>query len=258
MSTVAFITFVHPPRYVKRLHNPGVLRTMVESHDYPFDDIVVIHQRCKAEDYPVFDLECRTVDLPSNEFNDLLQRNGVNPHNPRAEELSHGPSGAHYYKHHLVNHLRGSEVTTSDYIVFADCDTFIKNQPPDRSWVEEGIYLLNAYPHILIVGPGDGGEAGGMGEGGKLPNGARLTRNVSQQLFICRGEQFRNEIDFDVPWDGDYWAPGGPFREWYVMMEGRLGMYMRKVDAWRAILPDRWRYWHFSQWDPPKCYEEIK
>lgn len=247
--SVDFITFCHPPKYAEKLHRPGVLRGMIESHEHEFDSVVVVHQRCKAEDYQPFDLVCKTVDLPASEFDDLLMRREVNPDNQHADKLSHGLGGAHYWKYHLVNHLRGLEVSSSDFIVFADCDTFIKSQPPDRTWIEEGVYLLNAYPHILIVGPGDGGETGaGMGEGGWLPNRVRLTQNVSQQLFICRGSQFRNEVDFDVEWDGNFNAPGGPFPEYYNMAEGRLWRYMRKMGLWRAVLPDRYRYWHDTNW----------
>jgi len=247
--TVDFITFCHPPRYAEKLHRPGVLRGMIESHQYPFDDMVVIHHKCRVADYPPFDYPCRSVDLPREEFAPLLLRFGVNPDQPRAEELSHGEGAAHWWQAHLVNQLRGAEVTYSDYIVFADCDTYIKEQPSDRTWIEEGISLLEEHPEILIVGPGDGGQQGGLREGGTFPNGTRLTRNVSQQLFICRGDQFRHEIDFDVSWDGKFDAPGGPMQEYYAgMLEGKLWLYMRKVDMWRAVLPDKWRYWHDSYW----------
>ena len=250
MTTIAFCTFVHPPRYVEKLHRPGILRAMVESHRYPFDDVVVIHNQCRYVDYAPFDFPCRPVDLPREEFEPLMARFGVRPNDPQCEEITHGEGAAHWYKVHVVNHLRGAEVTHADYIVFADCDTFIKSQPENEpTWIEVGISILEQYPQVLIVGPGDGGEAGGgMGEGGKLPNGARLTQNVSQQLFICRGDQFRHEINFDVEWDGVRNAPGGPFQEYYCLMEGRLWRFMRETNTWRAILPDRWRYWHDSYW----------
>ena len=155
--SVSLITFCHPPRYARRLHELGVLRSIVESHQYPFDDVVVIHQRCKAEDYSPIDYPCRTVDLPEEEFTPLLVRFGVNPDNPRGDELTHGPGASHYWRHHVVNHLKGLEVTNSDYVVFADCDTYMKSQPPDQSWIIEGIIMLEHYPQVLIVSPGDGG-----------------------------------------------------------------------------------------------------
>jgi hypothetical protein len=246
--TTCLITFCHPPRYAARLHEPGVLREMVESHSYPFDDVLVVHQRCRAADYPPFDFPCRTVDLPEERFDGLFLRFNVSPSNPRADDLSHGPGGAHFWRWHLGNHLSGLENTKADYIVFADCDTKMVSQPPGRSWVEEAIYLLGVYPHLLIVGPGDGGESGGScAEGGWIGR-TRLTRNVSQQMFCCRGDEFRRKVNFDVPWDGRFDAPGGPMQEFYVMLEGRLSLYMRTTDQWRAILPDRWRYYHNSYW----------
>lgn len=249
MSTVAFITFCHPPKYVEKLHRPGVLRAMVASHKHLFDDVVVIHNQCRVQDYQPFDAPCRSFDLPREEFDDLLRRFGVNPMDAHCEEITHGEGAAHWWKVHVVNHLRGAEVIQADYIVFADCDTHMKAQPDHEvDWITHGISILEENPQILIVSPGDGGEAGGMGEGGRMDNGARLTQNVSQQLFLCRGEQFRYEINFDVPWDQERNAPGGPFQEFYCLLEGRLWRYMRETGTWRAILPDRWRYWHDSYW----------
>jgi hypothetical protein len=167
----------------------------------------------------------------------------VDPHDAYADEISHGEGAAHWWKVHVVNHLKGAEVTDTEYVVFADCDTWIKDTDPARSWVEEAISILDRHPQVLIVGPSDGGT---MAEA-RIPE-ARLTRNVSQQLFCCRGDQFRNEIDFDAPWDGRFTAPGGPMQEYYVMLEGRLWRHMERTGTWRAILPDRWRYWHDSFW----------
>src|SRR5512139_510077 len=99
--TTAFITFCHPPRYAKRLHEPGVLRQMVESHRHAFDDVVVVHNQCRAADYPAFDLPCRTVDLPRERFDGLLLRFNVEPINARAEELTHGEGAAHWWKVHV-------------------------------------------------------------------------------------------------------------------------------------------------------------
>lgn len=245
--SVAFITFAHPPRYVKRLHEPGVLRSMVESHQWAFDDVVVIHNQCKAEDYPPLDYPCRTVDLPRAEFEPLLRRWHVNPDNPDAERLTHGEGAAHWWVVHNVNHLRGLEVTDTEFVVFADCDTKIIRQP--SSWIALGISILRNKPEVLIVSPGDGGQEGGPAEGGKWPDGTRLTRNVSQQLFLCRAEEFKTKVDFDVPWNKEFDAPWGPFAEYYFLAEGRLGRYMtERSGQWRAVLPNAWRYWHNSYW----------
>lgn len=219
---------------------------MVASHQYPFDDVVAVHQKCRAQDYTLFDRACRTVDLPREKFDPLLLRFGVDPTNARAEKLTHGEGAAHWHKAHTVNHLCGLENTDADYIVFSDCDCRIRRQP--SSWVVEGIRILQNKPEVLIVSPGDGAQNGGPGEGGQWPDGTRLTRNVSQQLFLCRGDEFRRTVDFDVPWNGKFDAPGGPLQEWYFMLEGRMGRYMGTSGQWRAILPDAWRYWHNSYW----------
>jgi len=249
MTTTALITFCHPPRYAEKLHRPGVLRAMVGSHHWLFDDVVVIHNQCKAADYQPFDVPVRTVDLPREEFDPLMERWGVDPHNETFHELTHGEGAAHWYVVHVVNHLRGLEATDTDYIVFADCDTHMKRQPEGQPWIHVGIAILQNKPEVLIVSPGDGGQVGGSSaEGGQWSDGTRLTRNVSQQLFLCRAKEFKSQVNLDVPWNGEFDAPGGPLQEWYAMLEGRMGRYMETSGQWRAILPDAWRYWHDSYW----------
>ena len=247
MATVALVTFVHPPRYVEKLHQPGVLREMVKSHGWPFDEVVVIHNACRAADYRHINYPARMVDLPRDEFWPLMQRWNVDPDNETFHELTHGEGAAHWFVVHTVNHLKGLEETDTEFIVFADCDTRMVSQP--SSWIGVGISILRNRPDVLIVSPGDGAQNGGPGEGGQWSDGTRLTRNVSQQLFLCRAEQFKHEVDFDVPWDGKFDAPGGPMQEFYGgMMEGRLWRFMRETGTWRAVLPDRFRYWHNSYW----------
>jgi hypothetical protein len=99
---------------------------------------------------------------------------------------------------------------------------------------------------VLIVGPSDGGSmAEAFLDGGR----ARLTQNVSQQLFIAERERLR-KIDFNVPWHWEKIAPGGPFQEYYFLMEGRIWRFLDREGLWRAVLPDRWRYWHHNPWEP--------
>jgi len=248
--TTAFVTFCHPPRYASKLHQPGVLRAMVRSHQWLFDDVVVIHNQCKAGDYQPFDVPVRTIDLPREEFDPLLERWKVDPVNEHCEEITHGEGAPHWWKVHVVNHLRGLEAVDTDYIVFADCDTHMRRQPEAGPvWIQVGIAILQNRPDVLIVSPGDGGQAGGSSaEGGQWSDGTRLTRNVSQQLFLCRAEEFKSKVDFDAPWDQVRNAPGGPFQEFYCLLEGRLWRHMETTGQWRAILPDHWRYWHDSYW----------
>ena len=247
--SVTFCTFCHPPKYVSKLHRPGVLEAIVASHQWSFDEVIVIHNQCKAGDYRGFDLPCKTVDLPREEFDPLLERWDVDPDDAHCDEITHGEGAAHWWKVHVVNHLKGLEVANSDYIVFADCDTHMRRQPPGQPWIQVGIAILQNRPDVLIVSPGDGGQAGGsMAEGGQWSDGTRLTRNVSQQLFLCRAEEFKNTVNFDVEWDHQRNAPGGPFQEFYCLLEGRLWRHMRETGTWRAILPDAFRYWHNSYW----------
>jgi hypothetical protein len=145
-----------------------------------------------------------------------------------------------------LNHLIVLNEATSDYIVFSDCDCLIKHSDPERSWVEEAIDILAHHPEVYIVGPGDGGH---MHEA-KLEDGrARLTQNVSQQLFVTERERFA-QTEFDIPWNWEHLAPGAPMQEYYWMLEGRIWRHLDKHNLWRAILPDKWRYWHYSIWEP--------
>jgi len=140
MTTVSLVTFCHPPRYSRRLHDPGVLRSMVESHGWQFDDVLVVHNQCRAADYPAFDFPCRTVDLPRSEFDSLLMRFDVDPVNGLCDEVTHGEGAPHWWVVHIVNHLCGLENTNTEFVVFADCDTRIVSQP--SSWVGAGISIL--------------------------------------------------------------------------------------------------------------------
>lgn len=239
---VDFITFVHWRDY-KRLAVRGELKRRVASHGYPFSQVIVIRQRLRdvpeAEKihYPDADMEVETEDYPN-----ILADFGIPEEDAIADEKTHGPDAPHYWKWHCINHLIGLQVSTADYIVFSDSDCRIQSQPISRSWVHEAIDLLRKYNEILIVSPSDGG---GMAER-RLPRGVRLTQNVSQQIFLCHRETLRH-IDFNIPWNWEFIAPGGPFQEYYYMLEGRMWRYMHYNGKYRALLPKAWRYWH-DQW----------
>lgn len=234
--SVAFITFCHP-KLLARLHAPGVLESIIASHSYDFDEILLIHQRCRGLEYNPVPSYVRIVE--SENYPTILSDFGVPEEDARADEISHGPTAAHYWKWHLINHLIGLKEAKTDYIVFSDCDcNIIKNDSP--GWINKGISLLND-KGVFIVSPSDGGS-----EWQSRIGDVRLTRNVSQQLFLCNRTDF-GSINFDLPWDGEYTAPGGPFQEYYVMAEGRIWRYLEVSKRWRAILPDNWRYWH-HQW----------
>lgn len=235
MITVSFITFCHPP-HLPLLHEAGELERMLTSHKHQFSEVIVVHQRCQGHVYRPFDTSGVRI-VESENYPDIFAEYGIGD-DPLADELTHGPGGKHFWRHHTINHFIGLKEAASDFIVFSDCDCYIKHSPDDRSWVAEGIDILQNHREVLIVSPGDGGD---MHEA-MIPQ-ARLTRNVSQQLFLCERERFRG-VDFNLPWDGEFDCVGGPFAEFYVMMEGRIWRWMREHGLWRAILPDRWRYWH--------------
>jgi len=244
--SVAFCTHCHEP-HLHKLHAPGVLEEMVGSHRYPFDEIIVVHQRCRGVQYRPFDYLDLGV-LPrvveSESHPDILTDFDISE-DPKADDLTHGPTALHYWKWHVINHLIHLRVAESEYIVFSDCDCIIK-ETLEKSWVEEGIEILESYPEVLLVAPGEGGPDA---EGGVLPNGARLTRGVSQQLFMVDKWRF-TDIDFDIPWDWEFLAPYGPMQEFYYMLEGRIWRYLERENLWRAVLPDKWRYWHYSIYEP--------
>jgi len=182
----------------------------------------------------------------------IFGRFGIDLDNPISTRDCHNPGWHWWWPNHVQNHLIVLEEARSDYVVFSDCDCLIINSQPGKSWIEEGISILERYPNILIVGPSDGGS---MAEA-RIPE-ARLTQNVSQQLFIANLERFKT-VDFDIPWNWKKLMPGGPMAEVYHMLEGRIWRYMDRHDLWRAILPDSWRYWHYNPWEPRGWIEAGK
>jgi hypothetical protein len=245
MPTVTFSTFAHPP-HLPRLHAPGVLDEMISSHRYPFDEVIVVHQRCRGLEYRPFDRPGVRIVESEDYYPEIYNRFEIDLDNPIAARDCHGPNAAHWWVWHTLNHLIVLEEAKSDYIVFSDCDCLIIHSDPIRSWIEEAIEILEVYPQVYIVGPSDGGSmAEAWLDGGR----ARLTQNVSQQLFIAERARFE-KTEFDIPWNWEYTAPGGPMQEFYWMLEGRLFKHLRKHGLWRAVLPDLWRYWHYNPWEP--------
>lgn len=243
---VDFVTFCCP-KDIHRLYAPGELKSRVESHGYAFDNVCVVWQRC-GDDFIAFlggvtgryTADCPHDVIRSEAHPNILSEFGIPENDPVADSYTHGPKAAHYWRWHVINHLIGLKVSTADYIVFSDCDCRIKSQP--SSWVDKGIYILQRHREVLIVAPSDGGH---MAER-RLPGGVRLTQNISQQVFLCERERLKS-IDFNVPWNWEFLAPGGPMQEYYYMLEGRMWRYMHHYGLYRAILPEQWRYWH-DQW----------
>ena len=234
--SVDFITFCCP-KDIHRLYVSGELESRVRSHGYNFQYAHVIRQRCADIEIAEYIPQLPHLIHRSEDHPNILSEFGIPENDLIADHWTHGPNAAHYWKWHVINHLIGLKVSTADYIVFSDCDCRIKSQPD--SWVNKGIDLLHRFPKILIVSPSDGGH---MAES-MLPGGVRLTQNVSQQVFLCERERLKS-IDFNVPWNWEFTAPGGPMQEYYYMLEGRIWRYMHHNSLYRAILPKQWRYWH--------------
>lgn len=242
--TVDFATFCHKP-HLEKLHEPGFLESMIHSHHYPFDKIIVVHQRVGDADYKPLTLRQPHIIVKSEDYPFILTEFSIPEKDDIADEYTHGPTAKHYWKWHVINHLIALKNSDADYIVFSDADCSIKHTE-EKSWVQFGIEILERFNDVLIVCPSAG--AGGQYEQVRELDGwkLRLTQNVSQQLFLANRKRL-SEIDFNIPWNWEYIAPGGPFQEYYYMLEGRIWRYMDKHNLYRAILPDKWRYWHY-QW----------
>lgn len=222
MSTVAFATFCWEGDKKKMNDN---LDAIVASHGYNFDRIYTVYQRTDIP-YTPFIRSRYNLPIRREDYDRILKRFKIPINDPRADEITHGHYNPHYWKNHVINHLAVLDIADEDYIVFSDSDCImVKNEP--HSWVEEGIGILKQDGPTYVVSPSDG-----------LPG---KTHIMSQQLFLIDREDMLH-TDFNC-WDGKF-REGGPMQEYYVMLEGRLGMFMEKMGMHRLVLPDNWRYWH--------------
>jgi hypothetical protein len=241
--SVDFITFCHPGD-IDRFYADKWLPDMVRSHWYEFDTIRVVHQRCHGISYKLPNLQTSPFSAlavhQSESHPNILTEFGLPEVDEIADRQTHGPTAPHYWKWHVINHLIGLKVSSADYIIFSDNDCMIRSQGGEKSWIDIGIEILQRYPEILIISPGDGAV---MSEA-LTSEGYRCTQNVSQQLFLCNRKRLK-EIDFNISWNWEVIAPGGPMQEYYYMLEGRIWRYLHKHQLWRCILPDDIaRYWH--------------
>jgi len=232
---VDFATFCYSGD-IHRLYAPGQLKKQVESNCYPFDKVKIIHQLCdpgKIEDSNFFIQYYKITHL-----DDVLRFLGIDL---LKEQYTSSTDRAHHWKYHVVNHLYAADVSDSDYIVFADNDCWMVDQPENKSWINKGIEILENdpdifenHPQIFIVSPNDGEPE-------------RRTSRFSQQMFMARTEEFRN-ADFNQPyWDGNVHVPEGPLPEYWAMLEGRMELHCRKTGQYRYVLGPEYRYWHHNR-----------
>lgn len=206
---------------------------MIDSNGYNFDEVLVIHQLCNPFDFdnPLFD-DYDHSNLGTYVIEDLdevLRTSGIDLNKP---QYVSSVDKAHTWKNHVVNHLEAIRHCHTDYIVFADSDCWMIKQP--SSWVDLGIHLLENDPSIFIISPNDGEPV-------------RKTQVMSQQMFLTRVSDFR-QADFNQPgWDGNPHVLGGPFPEYWALLEGRMALYCKHTNRYRYVLSPEYRYWHFNR-----------
>lgn len=236
MPTVDFATFCCR-KDAPRLHAPGQLKKQVESNDYTFNNVLAVHQLCSPSDYenPYFeDCPFPVNTLQIFDLDYVLIAFGIDIKKP---QYSSDVDKAHGYKFHVANHVFAIMTTLADYIVFADADCWMIRQPAGESWVKRGIDILETHPDVFIVSPNDGEPE-------------RKTQTISQQMFLVRVADFK-QADFNQPgWDGNPHVPGGPFPEYWSLLEGRIGIYCKYTNRYRYVLGPEYRYWHFNKTNP--------
>ncbi len=244
---VDFATFCHAGD-AHRLHAPGQLKRQVESNSYEFNNVFMVYQLLPISfdgyNYKKLREECTFRNLGVTLISDIdneLEYAGIDIHKP---QFSSNTDHAHNWKVHVVNHVHFAKcvLTNSDFIVFADNDCWMVEQPASQSWIDRGIKHLNADPSIFIVSPNDGEPE-------------RRTNRFSQQMFMVRTKEFRN-FDFNQPgWNGDTNIPGGPMPEYWGMLEGRMELGCRVTGQHRYVLGSEYRYWHFNRLNEQGLFE---
>lgn len=235
-QTVDFATFCHAGDS-HRLHAPGQLRRQVESNNYTFSEIIIIYQNCNHRYVELSGYQITSYQIADIDF--VLRQGGIDLTKPQYASQT---DKAHTWKVHTVNHLAAISQTTADYIVFADNDCWMVRQPEGKSWIDEGIKILNSDRDIFIVSPNDGEPE-------------RKTWRMSQQMFMARVDDFR-QADFNQPgWDGNVNIPGGPMPEYWAMLEGRMELHCRAVGKLRYVLGSEYRYYHHNKLTEDDLFE---
>lgn len=227
--TVAYSTFCCP-KDIDRIM--AIYSDNCDSHKYAFDEHFLVTQRCApSHDSPLLNGDrFLPISIVAGDYPGILNAFGIKNPDPILDELTHGWGAPHYWQHHMVNHLQTLQMAKSDYIAFADGDCYIKESPADHSWIDHGIEILESDKRVFVVSPNDGGEE-------------RREHIMSQQMFLVNRKRFQ-EMEF-IPWDGKF-IEGGPFQEYYGLLEGWIARYMAKNNLHRYVLPPAYRYWHLA------------
>jgi hypothetical protein len=235
---VDFATFCHAGD-AHRLHVPGQLMRQVVSNGLKFNRLIIVYQAISSANYTLLHPGYDGIRIDTGDINYKLQQFGILTDK---SQYASQTDKAHKWQNHVVNHLTAVNVSSADYIVFADNDCWMVKQPEHISWVERGVKILQAMPEIFIVSPNDGEPE-------------RYTRRFSQQMFLARVEEFRN-ADFNQPgWDGNVNISGGPMPEYWAMLEGRMELYCRTTGQYRYVLGPEYRYWHHNRLNEDDLFE---
>ncbi len=232
---VDFATFCYSGD-AERLHAPGQFKQQVESNNFEFNNTHILYQGISFLDYDYNRLrdECN-FNISVGSVMDIDWELEYHSIDINKKQYVSDTDKAHTWKNHVVNHVSVvNGLVNVDYIVFADNDCWMVKQPEGKSWVEQGISILERDPSVFIVSPNDGEPE-------------RITRRMSQQMFLVKVDDFRN-MDFNQPgWDGNVDIPGGPMPEYHGMLEGRIHHYCKYADRARYVLGPEYRYWHFNK-----------
>jgi hypothetical protein len=232
---VDFATFCHKGD-ADKLHMPGQLKKQVESNEYRFNEVIVIYQLCNPKDYILSgvhffsDYHPRLNVYQITDLDDILLIFGIDI--DKCQYVSDIDT-VHTWKNHVTNHLKAVSVSKADYIVFADADCWMVEQPEGKSWVEAGIEILENNPSAFIVSPNDGEPE-------------RRTLRMSQQMFLARVDEFRS-ANFNQPGYSGNPRDYDTMPEYHAMLEGRMEYHCRESGQYRYVLAPEYRYWH-HQW----------
>lgn len=228
-----FATFCHKGD-VHRLHAPGQLKKQVESNSFEFDWIHILYQGINYADYDYNKAysDCKFKRSVSSVMNIDRELGGFGIDFWSPQYVS-DIDKVHTWKNHVVNHIATIQNTHADYIVFADNDCWIVNQPEGKSWVDFGIQMLQSNRDIFIVSPNDGEPE-------------RTTLRMSQQMFLVKVDEFRN-ADFNQPGYSGNPKDYDTMPEYHAMLEGRMEYHCRQSGQYRYVCPAQYRYWHFNR-----------
>ncbi len=224
------------------MYAPGQFSQQVKSNGFHFERGMIICQLCDTPGWNYFDVSfSHMTSYSAHQINDIdyeLSHFGIDIDN---DQYVSPTDKAHTWKNHVVNHIVAIQKTKADYIVFADNDCWIVDQPEGKSWVELGIQMLQSNRDIFIVSPNDGEPE-------------RTTLRMSQQMFLVKVDEFRN-ANFNQPGYTGNPKDYDTMPEYHAMLEGRMEYHCRQSGQYRYVCPPQYRYWHFNRLNKEGYFE---